>query len=143
MLEAHGLDETPFHTYPASVTGFAYPHFQALQLLQALRHFCGKNTVESKVAATIAAVADGHKLIGPVDPQPERIPPQPPDHGNQSQGHRPSVMGHGFFYRGLPSQRRNDLLRSFPQKKASDLLRVTLTGLEISAEASMENKTEG
>ena len=59
---------------------------------QAIKYEMKPETVELEIAAAIAAVADGQELIRLLDPQPERVPPQVPRHGNQARVQGPAVM---------------------------------------------------
>jgi hypothetical protein len=59
VLHCHRPDETALRTDTATITGFTYADFQALQPLQAPGHLWGEKPVKFKVAAAIAAVADG------------------------------------------------------------------------------------
>jgi hypothetical protein len=130
------------HAEPTSVAGSTHPHFQAFQLLQTPGHFSGEKAVNLEIAATITAVAYRKKLIRPFNPQPDRIPAEPPDHGNQAQSHSLPVMGQGFLHGRYPPEGRNDLLRAFPQEKASNLPGIGLATLQGTAQASMEDEAE-
>jgi len=85
-------------------------------------------------------MANGQQLLAPLYSQPDGIPSQLPHHGNQAQGYCFLMMAQSFLRGDFSSQGRSNLLRSFPQEKASHFLGVVVTRFEGPTEASMENE---